>query len=84
MKSLRRSFNAVYSMKRDKIADVIKGFLSLVACQETDVLILALDAFGELNFDFIDCVLFGYHAVKGITVATFDKKLLKLMSNGIR
>lgn len=29
---------------------------------------------------FVDCILFGYHAVKGVEIATFDKKLLKLLS----
>ena len=76
--------NGVYSMKRDKIADTIKDFLSLVACQEMDVLKVALDTYGERNLDFIDCVLYGYHAVKGIPVATFDKKLLKLLADGPR
>ena len=76
--------NGVYSMKRDKIADTVKDFLSLVVCQEMNVLRGALDTYGERNLDFIDCVLYGYHAVKGVSVATFDKKLLKLLTDGTR
>ena len=72
--------HGVYSMKRDKIADIVKNFLSLVTCQEMDVLNVALDTYGERNLDFVDCVLYGYHAVKGVSVATFDKKLLKLLA----
>ena len=69
----------VYSMERKIIVDTIKEFLELVGCQERDVLNIALDTYGECNLDFIDCVLYGYHTVKGIDIATFDKKLLKLI-----
>lgn len=71
----------VYSMERDKITDTVKGFLELVSCQEMDVLNLALDTYAERNLDFVDCVLYGYHAVKDAKIATFDKKLLKLMAD---
>ena len=70
----------VYAMKRDEIAETVKGFLKLVSCQEPAVLDLALDTYGERSLDFVDCVLYGYHAVKGAEIATFDKKLLKLLS----
>ena len=70
----------VYAMERDRIAETLKGFLKLAGCQERDVLNLALDTFGDRNLDFIDCVLYGYHAVKGYEIATFDKKLLRLIS----
>ena len=71
----------VYSMERSKIVDTVKGFLELVHCQEMAVLNRALDVYGERNLDFVDCVLYGYHIVKGAEIATFDKKLLKLISD---
>ena len=71
----------VYSMERDVIADTVKGFLELVDCRELDVLNLGLDTYGERNLDFVDCILYGYHCVKGAEIATFDKKLLRLLSN---
>ena len=71
----------VYSMDRDVIAETVKGFLELVNCQEMVVLNLALDTYAERNLDFVDCVLYGYHAVKGIEIATFDKKLKKLLES---
>ena len=70
----------VYSLGRDKITETIKDFLDLVCCQEHDVLLLALDTYAERNLDFVDCVLYSYHAVKNVEIATFDKKLLKLLS----
>ena len=69
----------VYSMKRTVIADVIHGFMRLVKCQEPAVLDLALDTYRKHSIDFVDCVLYGYHQVKGAEIATFDKKLLKLI-----
>ena len=71
----------VYSIERELIADTVKGFLELVSCQEMDVLNLALDTYAECNLDFVDCVLYGYHAVKAIDIATFDKKLRKLLAD---
>ena len=71
--------HGVYSMPRDRIVDAIKAFLELVNCSEMDVLNCALDTYGERNLDFIDCVLYGYHLIKGVEIATFDKKLLKLI-----
>ena len=70
----------VYALERDTITDTIKGFLEYVNCTEKEVLSLALDTFGERNLDFVDCVLYAYHRINGIEIATFDKKLLKLLS----
>ena len=70
----------VYRMERPEIAATIEGFLELVHCQESDVLLRALDACGKQNLDFVDCVLYGYHAVRGAEIATFDRKLLKLIA----
>ena len=54
--------------------------MKLTDCQEADVLSLALDTYAERNLDFVDCILYGYNAVKGVEIATFDKKLIKLLS----
>ena len=70
----------VYSLEREEIVATTKEFLELVNCQESEVLELALDTFKERNLDFVDCVLYAYHKVKGAEIATFDKKLIKLMS----
>ena len=71
----------VYSMERDVIADTVKGFVELVNCHKMDVLKIALDAYGKYKLDFVDCILYGYHAADGAEIATFDKKLLKLLAN---
>ena len=75
-------FKGVYSMERKTIADTIKNFLTLAACSEQDLLNLALDTYGNQNLDFIDCVLYAYHIIKGAEIATFDRKLLRLLAAG--
>jgi predicted nucleic-acid-binding protein len=71
---------SVYALERVEIAETLKGFLELVDCHEMDVLKLSLDTFAKYKLDFVDCILYGYHSVKGIQVATFDKKLAKLIA----
>lgn len=71
----------VYSIDRKIIVDTVKGFLKLVNCNEMKVLNFALDTYGGMNLDFVDCVLYGYHSIDGVEIATFDKKLMKLTSS---
>ena len=71
----------VYKLERKEISQILKDFLNLVDCQEKEVLNQALDTYSDHNLDFIDSVLFAYNRVKNIEIATFDKKLLKLISN---
>ncbi len=35
--------------------------------------------FSNKNLDFVDCVLYAYHKLQNIEIATFDKKLKKLI-----
>ena len=72
--------NSVYSMERGKISEILIDFLELVGCAEKDVLICALDAYRTHKLDFVDCVLYGYNVIHNFEIATFDKKLLKLIS----
>ena len=69
----------VYSLEQDKIVDTVKDFIELVSCQEREVLFLALETFKKCNLDFVDCVLYAYHKLKNVEIATFDKKLLNMM-----
>jgi len=71
----------VYFMERDLIAQTLRTFLSLVACRDWDVLECALNTYSERSLDFVDCILYGYHCVRGAEIATFDKKLLRLVSD---
>lgn len=70
----------VYSMERSTISETLKDFLKLVYSDNRIVLETAIDVFGKNNIDFVDCVLFAYNRANGTKIATFDKKLLKLLN----
>ena len=70
----------VYGLERDTIAATLKSFLGLVDGRDLDVLPLALETYADRNLDFVDCVLYAYHRVRGAEIATFDKNLRKLLS----
>lgn len=50
-------------------------------CENMEVLRLALETFKKNNLDFVDCVLYSWHKIKNAEIATFDKKLLKLIES---
>ena len=70
----------LYGMNREQIFDVIMGFMRLVQCEEKIILYLALETYKENNLDFVDCVLYAYNKMDGFEIATFDKKLLRLLN----
>jgi len=74
--------NKVYSMQRAEIADYIKTFLRLpnVETEAKEALSLALETYAEVNMDFVDCVLYGFRAVYGHEVFTFDNQLNSMIS----
>jgi predicted nucleic-acid-binding protein len=67
----------VYKMPRNEIAEGLNIFLSLpnVETESVEVLSFALKSYADANMDFVDCVLYGFFAVCGDSVFTFDKKL---------
>ena len=69
--------NKVYLLPRNEIAEGIKVFLSgqNIETESEEVLSLALKTYAEKNIDFVDCVLYGFKAIYGHDVFTFDKKL---------
>ena len=73
--------NGVYKLERKAIAEKIIRFLNVADCKESAVLQLALNTYALHNLDFVDCILYAYNEVKGIEIATFDKKLLRLLDN---
>lgn len=72
----------VYAMERRIVANKVKAFAELVKCKESDVLDMAIDTYATQNLDFVDCVLYAYNKVDGFEIATFDKKLLRLLNGG--
>ena len=74
--------NKVYSMPRGEIAGYIETFLQLpnVATESEDALSVALKMYAESTMDFVDCVLYGFKAVYGHDVFTFDKQLNAMLN----
>lgn len=70
----------VYGLDRKMISNALLRFLPLVNCQNEDVLKLGLETFAAESLDFVDCVLYAYHRIGNAQIATFDKKLLKLIN----
>ena len=71
----------VYLLERKEISETLKKFFDLVECNEKEVLTLAVETYGIKGLDFVDCVLYAYNRIKGTEIATFDKKLLKLLES---
>lgn len=70
----------LYNLERQEITEKIIQFLELTECRDIEVLQLALHTYAVQNLDFVDCILYAYNEVKGIEIATFDKKLLRLLA----
>ena len=70
----------VYHLDRQEISEKLMQFLELAECKENIVLRQALHTYAVQNLDFVDCILYAYNKVKGIEIATFDKKLLHLLA----
>ena len=70
----------VYHMNRKTIADTLTDFLQIVECRDREIVKIALELYGRENLDFVDCILCGYHRAENMEVATFDKKLLRLLN----
>ena len=70
----------VYSLERSQVSNKVRAFAELVKCKESDVLNLAIDTYATQNLDFVDCILCSYNKVDGFEIATFDKKLLRLIN----
>ena len=50
--------------------------------KEGDVVVRALKLFGGNSLDFVDNILLAYHQLKGLTIYTYDKKLMNAINRG--
>lgn len=69
----------VYSIERDIITSSLLHFLSEVQSNEMEVIKQGLTTYSEKNLDFVDCILYAYHKIRGYDIKTFDKKLKRLL-----
>lgn len=69
----------VYKIERDEIGRTLIEFIDEVAVESRDAVCEALSLFSETSLDFVDCILIARHRVLGDEIASFDKKLNKML-----
>ena len=72
----------VYNVERadiyQKLSDLVNQRLVLV--EKTEVFLRALECYSTTTFDFVDTLLWAYHAVECHQVLTFDERLHKYIT----
>lgn len=79
MNVIDASFTGVYKIERDEIGRMLIDFLDEAAIENQEMMCEALSLFSETALDFVDCILIARHRVLGDEVASFDKKLNKML-----
>jgi predicted nucleic-acid-binding protein len=71
--------NKIYKIERHIIADNLQKLIEMdyTLIAEHKVVSYALSEFAATKLDFIDCLLIGYAKIKGCSIFTFDKALIK-------
>ena len=69
----------VYKIERDTIGRTLIEFLDEVTVENQEAVCEALSLFSETSLDFVDCILIARHRVLGDEIASFDKKLNKML-----
>ncbi len=69
----------VYAVGREDIQQQLRQLLeeNLVTMDRPAVFLKALECYSTTTFDFVDTLLWAYHAVEQQEIFTFDDKLLK-------
>lgn len=73
--------SGVYEIERTIIADTLIQLINhdTIHTGSKDVLKFALKIFAAEKIDFVDALLAGYHVYEKVEIATFDKKLNRLI-----
>lgn len=69
----------VYKIEPDAIGRTLIEFLDEVTVENQEAVCEALSLFSETSLDFVDCILIARHRVLGDEIASFDKKLNKML-----
>lgn len=71
----------VYDVSRVDVSDAIQRFLRAknIVCSNSEIAIKSLQLFAENRLDFVDNVLLAYHQLRGITIYSYDRKLMNAM-----
>lgn len=69
----------VYKIERSEVGKTLIEFLDEAEIQNQKAICEALSLFSETSFDFVDCILIARHKLLGDEIASFDKKLNKML-----
>lgn len=69
----------MYKIERDAIGRTLIEFLDEVTVENQEAVCEALSLFSETSLDYVDCILIARHRVLGDEIASFDKKLNKML-----
>lgn len=72
----------VYNVPRQACSEAILSFLKArnIVCRNGAVAERALALYAENSLDFVDNILLAYHQVLGMTIYSYDKKLMKAVN----
>lgn len=72
----------VYEVSRKELSDGIQKFLKArnIVCINEQITVRALQLFAENHLDFVDNILLAYHQLHGITIYSYDRKLMKAIN----
>lgn len=72
----------VYGVPRQACSEAILSFLKArnIVCRNGAVAERALVLYAENSLDFVDNILLAYHQVLGMTIYSYDKKLMKAVN----
>lgn len=68
-----------YGIERSEIGTTLVEFLDEVAIENQEAVCEALILFSETALDFVDCILIARHRILGEEIASFDKKLNRML-----
>ena len=74
----------VYKVGRREIAETLIDFLDEIDVESQEAMCESLSIFSETSFDFVDCILIARHRILGDEVASFDKKLNKMLQGSVK
>lgn len=72
----------VYNVSRKETGEAIQRFLASrnIVCSANEIALKSLQLYAENHLDFVDNVLFAYNQLHGITIYSYDRKLMNAIS----
>ena len=74
----------VYDVSREDVSEAIQRFLKArnIVCSNGEIVVKSLQLFSENHLDFVDNILLAYHQIRGVTIYSYDRKLINAIKRG--